>query len=558
MRTVLDRVSLRLKLVTAVLAIVAAALTGISVPSIAAMEGYLLNRVDDELHSIAEQLLQQAQEGRRDLYLGDLFPGDAVRLPSPYVFETRSPAGKVQSSHPEPHDAWPRVPGDPSRLTARLGTPYTVGAVNGELRWRLLIEQLPGDQFLVIGASLADVDSAVERLSHLSLLVGLIVLGTAALLGAVVVWASLRPLGEIERTAAAIAAGDLSRRVPDRDPRTEVGRLARVLNMTFNQIETAFRARARSEAAARRSEERMRRFVADASHELRSPLTSIRGFAELHRHGALSDPAETAGVMRRIEDEAARMGLLVEDLLLLARLDQHRPIAWEPVDLLELAMDARDAARAVAPHRPIELVVGAGPPVVMGDQARLRQVFDNLIRNALVHTPSETPVEIRVRAEGRTALLEVVDQGPGLDPDQAERVFERFYRADPARSRRHGSSGLGLAIVAALAAAHGGRAGVLSVPGEGADFWVRLPLAPAAQLPEPEIAEVEVTDVGGPDVEVSRVESADGGAAGSEPPSDVAGEDSGGAPAAAPADGDPTVQSDRAATSRGARGSERP
>ncbi|MGH3716554.1 MAG: ATP-binding protein [Micromonosporaceae bacterium] len=492
MRTVLDRVSLRLKLVAAVLAIVAAALTGISVTSVAAMQGYLLDRVDDELRSIADQLMQQVAEGRRDLSLREVFPSDAVRLPSPYVFETRGPKGEVQSSHPDRHEAWPRVPKSPDQLAGHADKPYTVAAAKGNTRWRLLVASLPGDQFLVIGASLADVDSAVERLSHLSLLIGLVVLGTAAMIGVAVVWASLRPLGEIERTAAAIAAGDLSQRVPDRDPRTEVGRLARVLNMTFNQIETAFRARARSEAAARRSEERMRRLVADASHELRSPLTSIRGFAELHRHGALSDPVETAGVMRRIEDEAARMGLLVEDLLLLARLDQHRPIAWEQVDLLELAVDARDAARAVAPDRPIELVVGAGLPVVMGDEARLRQVLDNLLRNALIHTPAETPVEIRVRAEARTAVLEVVDQGPGLDPDQAERVFERFYRADPARGRRHGSSGLGLAIVAALAAAHGGRAGVVSSPGEGATFWVRLPLAPAARQPEPDDAEADV------------------------------------------------------------------
>ncbi|MGH3739171.1 MAG: sensor histidine kinase [Micromonosporaceae bacterium] len=490
----LDRVSLRLKLVAAVLAIVAAALTGISVTSVAAMQGYLLNRVDDELRSIADQLLQQVEEGRSQLALREVFPSDAVRLPSPYVFETRGPAGKVQSSHPDPHDAWPQVPNDSDQLREHVDTPFTVAAMTGTVRWRLLVAELPGDQFLVIGASLADVDSAVERLSHLSLLIGLVVLGTAALLGVAVVWASLRPLGEIERTAAAIAAGDLSRRVPDRDPRTEVGRLARVLNMTFNQIETAFRARARSEAAARRSEERMRRFVADASHELRSPLTSIRGFAELHRHGALSDPAETASVMRRIEDEAARMGLLVEDLLLLARLDQHRPIAWEPVDLLELAVDARDAGRAVAPDRPIELAVGGAPPVVMGDQTRLRQVLDNLVRNALIHTPAGTPVEIRVRAEGRTAVLEVADQGPGLDRDQAERVFERFYRADPARSRRHGSSGLGLAIVAALAAAHGGRAGVESTPGQGATFWVRLPLAPGSHAPGVE-ATSEQTDV---------------------------------------------------------------
>ncbi len=493
MRAFLDRISLRLKLMAAVLALVAAALTAISVVSVAAMEGYLRDRVDGELRSIAAQLLTQVEEGRKVLSLAEVFPSatGTVQLPSPYVFETRGPDGRVQSTYPERHESWPRVETDPEALTARASEPGTVPAQNRTVRWRVLVEPLPSGEFLVIAASLAEVDAEVERLAYLNLLIGTAVLGLAAMIAVAVVWLSLRPLGEIERTAAAIAAGDLSRRVPDRDPRTEVGRLARVLNMTFNQIETAFRARVRSEAAARRSEERMRRFVADAGHELRSPLTSIRGFAELHRHGAISDPEETAAVMRRIEDEASRMGLLVEDLLLLARLDQHRPIAWEPVDLLELAVDAVTAARAVDPGRPIELVVGAGtaggPPVVMGDQARLRQVLDNLVRNALIHTPPGTRVEVRVRAEAPNAILEIADEGPGLDEDQAERVFERFYRADPGRSRRHGSSGLGLAIVAALATAHGGRAGVVTAPGAGATFWVRLPLAPeAVQHPEPE------------------------------------------------------------------------
>ncbi|MGH3662675.1 MAG: ATP-binding protein, partial [Micromonosporaceae bacterium] len=510
MRTVLDRVSLRVKLVAAVLVIVTAALTGISVPSIAALQGYLLNRVDDELHLVAKQLLQQVATGETSLELSGVFgsPAETVLPNSPYVVETRSPKGGVQSwwprgdqessSQAQPDDPnWPQVPDAPKDLVGHLSEPFIVQSVGDQQRWRLLIEPLPGDQFLVVGASLAKVDSIVDRLTHLNLLVGLMVLAGVAVIAVAVVWASLRPLGEIERTASAIAAGDLSRRVPDRDPHTEVGRLALVLNVMLNQIETSFSARARSEAAARRSEERMRRFVADASHELRSPLTSIRGFAELYRHGGVSDPGDVGGVMRRIEDEASRMSLLVEDLLLLARLDQQRPIAWEPVDLLDLATHAAEAARAVSPDRSITLTVGPGsgqtmvdaargvddpaaswnesedsessentpqhspmvwegPPIVMGDEARLRQVLDNLVRNALIHTPAGTPVEIRVWADAETAVLEVADQGPGLDQEQADRVFERFYRADPARSRRHGSAGLGLAIVAALAAAHDG------------------------------------------------------------------------------------------------------
>jgi two-component system OmpR family sensor kinase len=234
----------------------------------------------------------------------------------------------------------------------------------------------------------------------------------------------------------------------------------------------------------------MRRFVADASHELRTPLTTIRGFAELYRQGAARDPAELDRLMRRIEDQAARMGLLVEDLLLLARLDQQRPLDRSPVDLLALAADAVTDASAVAPDRRIELVLGSGDDrprhalVVLGDSERLRQVLANLVGNALRHTPAGSPVEVRVgeaALDGHpAAALEVVDHGPGLTPEQTERVFERFYRADPARSGADGGTGLGLSIVAALVAMHGGTVQVDSVPGRGARFRVVLPLAPDA------------------------------------------------------------------------------
>jgi two-component system OmpR family sensor kinase len=254
------------------------------------------------------------------------------------------------------------------------------------------------------------------------------------------------------------------------------------------KIETAFAQRAASEQAARSSEERMRRFVADASHELRTPLTAIRGFAELYRQGAVSDEAEIARLMRRIEDEAKRMGLLVDDLLLLARLDQERPLARAPVDLLALAGDAVHDTRALAPDRPVRLEVGATdpPPVVIGDEARLRQVLTNLLANAVRHTPPGTPVTVTVgtgpsaRTGARAVILTVADEGPGLAPDAAARVFERFYRADAARNRRDGGTGLGLAIVAALVAGHGGAVDVHSEPGAGACFRVELPLAEVA------------------------------------------------------------------------------
>jgi two-component system OmpR family sensor kinase len=322
--------------------------------------------------------------------------------------------------------------------------------------------------------------------------------------------ASLHPLTDIEQTAQAIASGDLSRRVPDRDPRTEVGRLGRSLNAMLSQIEAAFRAREKSEAAARWSEERMRRFVADASHELRTPLTAIRGYAEYYRQrggvgngarhaapagtelsvadgGRLTEP-DMDRIMQRVEQESARMGVLVEDMLLLARLDQQRPLERRPVDLLTLTADAVQDARMIAPSREIELTVGGGAAfIVLGDEPRLRQVIGNLMSNALTHTPDGTPIDVRILAHGPDGRLqvpsvtvEVDDHGPGLSREQADRVFERFYRADQARGRRTGGAGLGLAIVDALVTAHDGVAGVDTAPGDGATFWITLPLAAEA------------------------------------------------------------------------------
>jgi two-component system OmpR family sensor kinase len=375
----------------------------------------------------------------------------------------------------------------------------------------MLVVPWPSGRYFLVGQAMSDVDNALTRLIWIDVLVGIAVLVLLASLGAALVRTSLRPLIEIEQTAGAIAAGDLTRRVPDPEPgeggpRTELGRLSRALNAMLSQIEAAFTARAASETAARsaesaardaavaaqvseararRSEERMRQFVADASHELRTPLTTIRGFAELHRQGAAGSPEEAAKVVRRIEDEAERMGLLVEDLLLLARLDQERPLDQTPVELRVIAMDAVQAAQAVAPERTIRLEIaeGAGPLVVLGDDARLRQVVGNLTSNAITHTPPEASVTLRLRAEpGNLAVVEVSDTGKGLQPDQAERVFERFYRADAARTRRADGStgtGLGLAIVAALVAAHHGTVQVESEPGRGTTFRVRLPIAPS-------------------------------------------------------------------------------
>jgi two-component system OmpR family sensor kinase len=270
------------------------------------------------------------------------------------------------------------------------------------------------------------------------------------------------------RTADEIAAGDLSRRVEHTPQPSEVGKLGEALNGMLGRLEEAFGER-------QRAEDQLRRFVADASHELRTPLTSIRGYAELFRVGANRRPEDLARSMRRIEQEAARMGVLVDDLLLLARLDEGRPLRREPVDLRALAADAVADARAAEPRRPLELDVN-GPVLVSGDDARLRQVLGNLLANVRTHTPVDAPATVRVHREGDDARLEVRDAGPGLDPADAEQAFERFYRADVSRHRSSGGSGLGLAIVQAVSEAHGGRAGVDSVPGQGATFWVRLPI----------------------------------------------------------------------------------
>lgn len=358
----------------------------------------------------------------------------------------------------------------------------------------------PGEArgYVLVATPLADVDATVTQLSHLDLAVDAAVILALLGLGSVIVRGTLRPLRQFESAAAAISAGDLARRVPDGHPKTEIGRLSTALNGMLGQIEAAFSARRRSESEALRAAEYMRQFVADAGHELRTPLASIRGIAELYRQGA-ADSRALPDLMRRIEDEAMRMGLLVEDLLLLARLDERRPLAHDKVHLIALTADAVTAARARAPQRNLAVSIAwpedLGEPVIVGDESRLRQAVDNLIANAERHTPPDARIEVGVRpgAEPGWCVLEVADTGPGLSAEEAARVFERFYRADPARTRVAAGegSGLGLAIVAAIASSHGGAATVESRPGEGARFRLTLP-----QAPLPINASDDVTDDG--------------------------------------------------------------
>ena len=508
----LQRQPLRVKLVSLVLVLLTLAIAMIGVASNIAISRYLTELVDNDLHRAEDALQDTLEPLVRSVPENMQRPGSAgIYLPLEQVVIYANRAGKLTYIMPGSlhENDLPNVGNTPEDLKLAIGTIKTVPAIKGKMRWRVLVarHQTLGTEFAV-AKSLADVDGLKNRVFWTTLYGGASVLILAASLGTEMVRRSLRPLTAIEKTAGAIAGGDLTKRVPDPEegepePRTEVGSLARSLNTMLAQIEHAFTAQAASETAARsaesaardaaesakfseararRSEEKMRQFVADASHELRTPLTTIRGFAELYRQGAVRTPEETASVVKRIEDEAQRMGLLVEDLLLLARMDQERPLRPTPVELRVLAVDALQGARVVAPDREIDLVIApdAGDLLVRGDDARLRQVINNLMGNALAHTPAGTAVELKLSREGGQAVIEVVDHGQGLDPEQRERVFERFYRADSARTRRADgqvSTGLGLAIVAALVAAHDGRVEVESEPGQGATFRVRLPLA---------------------------------------------------------------------------------
>jgi two-component system, OmpR family, sensor kinase len=502
--------SLQTRLIAAVLALLAASLAVIGVVSYVELKRYVHNRVDSQLNSFAAGNLAIS------------FSTAPAATPTNWILAFRYDSGDIKvasyvAARSQP--PWPSTAADVDALPNSL---YTVRAPDGT-DWRMVALAKPGGT-LFVGESLTDAESIVKHMVIIELLVGGATLLVLSAVGAGLIRRSLRPLTAIESTAAAITAGDLTRRVPEIEPyaevpRTEVGTLGRSINTMLGQIETAFRARAQSEAVARhaaiaagqaaeaahqsetrakRSEERMRQFAADASHELRTPLTSIRGFAELYRQGAVRDDEQVGQLMRRIESEAQRMGLLVDDLLLLARMDQERPLEAEPVDLRVVAGDAVTAAEAVAPERPISLEVepGSGPLVVTGDELRLRQMVGNLVTNALTYTPPESPIVVRLSARrngaeapeaGPPSLAQgyaeiaVVDAGPGLEPEQASRIFERFYRGDSARTHRprggQGSgAGLGLAIVAALVRAHGGTVEVASTPGEGATFRVRLPL----------------------------------------------------------------------------------
>jgi two-component system OmpR family sensor kinase len=479
--------SLRTRLVVLLVTLAVLGLAAADFASYQALHNYLYDRVDQQLESavvpVSTFLAHHAGDGEAAAGLAGPGPGEGgalggpnpggSHLPDTAYGQLRIGGEVVAHTNSSFFGEEVPIPQVPSNLAAAASSesisPVTVGERGGgSEQFRIAAVEFEGGIESIVAVPLGDTNATLSHLALIELVVSgaiLIALGLAAWW---LVGVGLRPLRRMGEVAGQIAAGDLSRRVEPEDDRTEVGRLGRSLNAMLVQIEAAFAERAAGER-------RLRRFLADASHELRTPLASIRGYSELYRLGAARDPAEVERAMSRIESESARMGGLVDDLLTLARIDEVREPAREPLDLRELLEDARDDARAAAPERQIALNP-TGPVAIEADGDALRRVFGNLLRNAIVHTPEETPIELSLETTEARAIVSVRDHGPGLPPGDPGAVFERFWRDSDSRGRDDGGAGLGLAIVAALVNAHGGTVDATNPPDGGALFTVRLPL----------------------------------------------------------------------------------
>jgi two-component system, OmpR family, sensor kinase len=462
--------SLRARLIAVLLVVAAAGLLVLAVVTYTELRSYVYDRVDQQARSAIPAMEHQLTGGRGG-------PGDRggpppgeVNLPPGTYGELRDASGSVIEgpeviTYGETPPAAPDLP-----ETIPIDDPITVSSQGDGPRYRVLAVPDRGAQgTLVVAVPLSDADAILDRLLIVEALVIGVVLVLLGIAAAWLVRLGLRPLDRMGTTAGIIAGGDLSRRVSPATPRTEVGRLGLALNAMLDRLEDAF-------ARRQESEDRLRRFLSDASHELRTPLAAIRGYAELYRMGAASEPAEVEQAMRRIESEAARMGVLVEDLLALARLDEEREPARHRFDVAALARDAVDDARATAPDREFGLRAGAEAHV-LGDPDQLGQVLGNLLRNAIVHTPAGSPVEVTVERDGDAVRIDVRDHGPGLPTADADALFDRFWRAEGGRERGKAGAGLGLAIVARIVEAHHGRVRAEDAPGGGARFTVELPAA---------------------------------------------------------------------------------
>lgn len=457
---------IRRRLVAAILAVVAVVTGGAGVLIVVTLRNRLVSDVDTELTTQATAVAPRPDFGGRP----PPRPPDEQHSPFDvrrYAFVALDAQGRITSSVPAGPGNDPDPLPDVTGLKAPVG-PLTVGPVGGAgPQYRVLLRRTPDGGVLASAISLNEVDAAVRTATGTVLVACLLAVVAAGGIVWLTVRRGLRPIDEMVGTAERIAEGELSERTAVTRPGSEVGQLGAALNLMLDRIEDAVADKTASEA-------RTRRFAADASHELRTPLTSIRGYAELYRRGARS-PEDVERAMSRIEHEAVRMGDLVEDLLLLARLDQGRPLGTSPVDLTAVVLDAVSSARAVEPGRPLQVDIGGGPVVVTGDEPRLRQVVDNLLANVREHTSATTGASVRLAAAGDRATVVVADDGPGMTAEEAAQAFDRFWQADPTVEHTRRGTGLGLAIVSEIVAAHGGHIRLDTAPGEGAAFTISLP-----------------------------------------------------------------------------------
>ena len=447
------------------------------------MRSYLTQQMDSELLSVAggsfprverAGIAREARENQRDDESDDAPAVPLQSVPTSISLTLIGPAGIILG----------QIGGDlnsteitsylqsitPEQVIERGNQPFTIEAPQSD--FRVIAQRLPtGLGIVVVAQSFEDIDRTLLRLQGLFILIGLVMILIIALASRKVITVGLRPLATVEATAERIAEGDLTARLPDLKPNTEVGRLVNTLNMMLGRIEESFSARVESES-------KLRRFVADASHELRTPITAIRGFAELHRQGAVTGEEKTKELIGRIESESKRMGSLVEDLLLLARLDQSRQMKLEPVNLSKLVLDAVESARAAGPNHPVNFNKSDEEIYALGDNDRIHQVVANLLANARTHTPAGTKIDVSVIQREDGVRIRIADNGPGLSEKDQAQIFERFYRADPSRVRTDGEgTGLGLSIVEAVMRAHAGQVSVESELGKGATFTLFFPLS---------------------------------------------------------------------------------
>jgi two-component system OmpR family sensor kinase len=482
MRYGLSNWSLRNRLILSTLALATVAITASDFAASNSLRNFLINQADSQLNDVVQSSMLRLdragidstnqdndgdENGFRPLRpLGAVPSTTAVTL----LDVSGNVIGQIGGEFANSIDLIQFQKLTSEEVDSLQGEPFTIYGDDGEPDIRAIARSLPsGEGSVVISVALDSVEKTVAGLRGIFILISFIVLISIAIVARSLIKLTLKPLNQIEQTAAAIAEGDLSARLPEINSKTEVGRLTGSLNTMLSRIEESFVIRTESE-------NKLRRFVADASHELRTPLTAIRGFAELHRQGAVVGEDKTKELISRIEKESIRMSSLVEDLLLLARLDQSRELSFDPVDINHLVQEAVASAKAAGPAYEVSISSDGDEVFVLGDSMRIHQAIANLLANARTHTPAGTKIDVKISQNDLETRISVSDNGPGLSEEDQKRVFERFFRADPSRVRVGGEgSGLGLAIVDAVMKAHSGSVEVDSKVGEGATFTIIFP-----------------------------------------------------------------------------------